>query len=65
MLDRRKPWWWTTIIPLVFQYPHNYYVAAQREDKVLVSEGLWVLQFRTAKITIPLVGHVTTGTGEA
>lgn len=37
----------------------------QKEEEALVSEGLWVLQFRTAKIAVPLVGHVTTGTGEA
>lgn len=38
---------------------------ARREDRALVSRGLWVLQFRAAKIAIPLVEHVTTGTRAA
>lgn len=36
--------------------------ARQGERRALVNRGLWVLQFTVAKIALPLVGHVTTGT---
>lgn len=36
--------------------------ARQGEKRALVNRGLWVLQFTVAKIAMPLVGHVTTGT---
>lgn len=40
-------------------------IMASPEERALVSRGLWVLQFRAAKIAMPLVGHVTTGTSGA
>lgn len=33
---------------------------AGREERALVSGGLWVLQFRAAKIATALAEHVTT-----
>lgn len=54
------------MIPLIYQYPHHNYGQQRAEEKVPVTVGgLWVLQFRAAKIAMPLVEHVTTETGEA
>lgn len=36
--------------------------ARHGEKSALVNRGLWVLQFTVAKITVPSVGHVSTGT---